>query len=79
MMSPRHKHEVHQIEARTLRRVCGLFVTGVTVITVGVDGHANRYHRELVHSVSLEPPLVLFCLHAQSRLHALLEQSGNSR
>jgi 3-hydroxy-9,10-secoandrosta-1,3,5(10)-triene-9,17-dione monooxygenase reductase component len=77
MISPRQPHEVHPIEARTLRRVCGMFVTGVTVITVGVDGHATGTTVNSVTSVSLEPPLVLFCLHAQSRLHGLLERSGN--
>src|SRR5882724_12083585 len=73
----RSTHEIQPVESRTLRQVCGLFVTGVTVITVGVDGHATGTTVNSFTSVSLEPPLVLFCLHAQSRLHALLEQSGN--
>jgi flavin reductase (DIM6/NTAB) family NADH-FMN oxidoreductase RutF len=64
------------VEPTSLRRVCGLFTTGVTVITTGPDGDADGTTVNSFTSVSLEPPLVLFCLHQQSRLHTLLEQSG---
>ncbi|WP_164418562.1 flavin reductase family protein [Streptomyces salinarius] len=59
-----------------LRRVCGLFTTGVTVITTGSEGEADGTTVNSFTSVSLEPPLVLFCLHRQSRLHTLLTESG---
>ncbi|MFG2680455.1 flavin reductase family protein [Streptomyces sp. NPDC048392] len=59
-----------------LRRVCGLFTTGVTVITTGPEGEADGTTVNSFTSVSLEPPLVLFCLHQRSRLHALLTESG---
>ena len=65
------------IEAMALRRVCGLFVTGVTVITTGVDGHAAGTTVNSFTSVSLDPPLVLFCLHRQSRLQEVLRSSGS--
>lgn len=73
------QHSVHQadpIEPRTLRNVCGLFVTGVTVITTGVDGRAAGTTVNSFTSVSLDPPLVLFCLHTASRLHEVLRESG---
>jgi flavin reductase (DIM6/NTAB) family NADH-FMN oxidoreductase RutF len=70
------KHEVQPIEARTLRQVCGLFVTGVTVITTGIGGAATGTTVNSFTSVSLEPPLVLFCLHKNSRLHEVLRDSG---
>jgi flavin reductase (DIM6/NTAB) family NADH-FMN oxidoreductase RutF len=64
------------IEPGALRRVCGLFVTGVTVITTGVAGRAAGATVNSFTSVSLEPPLVLFCLHERSRLHGGLAESG---
>ncbi|MEV7974951.1 flavin reductase family protein [Streptomyces sp. NPDC086519] len=72
----RAEEETRIVEPLDLRRVCGLFTTGVTVITTGPDGDADGTTVNSFTSVSLEPPLVLFCLHRQSRLHTLLEQSG---
>ncbi|MBO0806752.1 MAG: flavin reductase [Actinobacteria bacterium] len=59
-----------------LRNVCGLFVTGVTVITSGLDGRSDGTTVNSFTSVSLDPPLVLFCLHNQSRLRPMLAESG---
>lgn len=78
MITSRHSiHRAQQIDGRTLRRVCGLFVTGVTVITTGDGDRADGATVNSFTSVSLEPPLVLFCLHKQSRLHELLGSSGS--
>jgi len=68
--------EAQQLDGRMLRNVCGLFVTGVTVITTGVDGQADGTTVNSFTSVSLDPPLVLFCLHKQSRLCAVINESG---
>lgn len=76
MIPSQSTHEVPPIDGRTFRRVCGLFVTGVTVITTGVDGRAAGTTVNSFTSVSLEPPLVLFCLHKRSRLHDVLRSSG---
>lgn len=64
------------IEAAALRRICGFFATGVTVITTGVGPNAAGATVNSFTSVSLEPPLVLFCLHKRSRLHSALAESG---
>ncbi|MFI0741838.1 flavin reductase family protein [Streptomyces sp. NPDC021100] len=64
------------VDARMLRTVCGLFVTGVTVITSGRDGGAGGTTVNSFTSVSLDPPLVLFCLHKRSRLRPVIEESG---
>jgi 3-hydroxy-9,10-secoandrosta-1,3,5(10)-triene-9,17-dione monooxygenase reductase component len=63
------------VDGRALRTVCGNFATGVTVITTGgpEDGAATTVNS--FTSVSLEPPLVLFCLHRQSRLRPVLQRS----
>ncbi len=50
------------IDARALRNVLGSFVTGVTVITA-LDGDARRcgLTANSFSSVSLDPPLILWC------------------
>lgn len=63
------------IEPAALRRVCGSFATGVTVITTGVGSGAAGTTVNSFTSVSLDPPLVLFCLHNRSRLHGALAES----
>ena len=57
---------------RDLRDVFGLFTTGITVVTaVGPDGEPVGITANSVTSVSLEPPLVLWCLAiASSKLAA---------
>ncbi|MGD3110225.1 flavin reductase family protein [Streptomyces sp. YGL11-2] len=64
------------VEAKMLRSVCGLFVTGVTVITSGRGEQAAGTTVNSFTSVSLEPPLVLFCLHRASRLRAVVARSA---
>jgi flavin reductase (DIM6/NTAB) family NADH-FMN oxidoreductase RutF len=67
--------EAQPIEAKLLRNVCGLFVTGVTVITSGERGRSIGATVNSFTSVSLDPPLVLFCLHKESRLRPVVEES----
>ena len=72
-----HLHSVQPIDGKTLRQVCGHFVTGVTVITSGeVGGECGGTTVNSFTSVSLEPPLVLFCLHNDSRLREMVEGCG---
>jgi 3-hydroxy-9,10-secoandrosta-1,3,5(10)-triene-9,17-dione monooxygenase reductase component len=59
-----------------LRNVCGLFVTGVTVITSGLGEQAVATTVNSFTSVSLSPPMVLFCLHNQSRLRPMVTATG---
>lgn len=49
------------VEAAELRRVMGHFATGVTVVTSMVEGRPCAMTANSVTSVSLCPPLVLFC------------------
>jgi flavin reductase (DIM6/NTAB) family NADH-FMN oxidoreductase RutF len=50
-------------DAKELRRVMGLFATGVTIITTR-DSHGKFYGltANAVTSLSLEPPLLLICV-----------------
>jgi 3-hydroxy-9,10-secoandrosta-1,3,5(10)-triene-9,17-dione monooxygenase reductase component len=55
-MTPDH------LDARTLRQTLGRFVTGVTVIALESDGEVRAMTANSFTSLSLDPPLVLFCL-----------------
>jgi flavin reductase (DIM6/NTAB) family NADH-FMN oxidoreductase RutF/pimeloyl-ACP methyl ester carboxylesterase len=64
-------------DARTLRNALGCFTTGVTVITtLATDGTPLGFTANSFSSVSLDPPLVLFCLDSRSSSLAALEAAG---
>jgi len=69
-------HETDPVDGKVLRNVCGLFVTGVTVITSGVGDAADGTTVNSFTSVSLDPPMVLFCLHKESRLRPVVQETG---
>src|SRR5687767_15807666 len=50
------------IDPRTLRQTVGRFVTGVTVISMEVDDEIRAMTANSFTSLSLDPPLVLFCV-----------------
>jgi len=56
-----------EIGADVLRRVMGCFPTGVTVVTASHRGERHGMTLNSLTSVSLDPPLVLVCLHNDSR------------
>ncbi|MEU9168982.1 flavin reductase family protein [Streptomyces sp. NPDC048420] len=64
------------IDGRALRTVCGSFATGVTVITSGTGDDAAGTTVNSFTSVSLDPALVLICLHENSRLLPVIRSSG---
>jgi len=70
-------HQVHPVDGTSLRQVCGMFVTGVTVITAEGAGEAIGTTVNSFTSVSLDPPLVLFCLHRGSRLAPMVRDGGS--
>jgi 3-hydroxy-9,10-secoandrosta-1,3,5(10)-triene-9,17-dione monooxygenase reductase component len=55
------------IDSRTFRQTVGQFVTGVTVIAFEVDGTIRAMTANSFTSLSLEPPLVLFCVGKHTR------------
>jgi flavin reductase (DIM6/NTAB) family NADH-FMN oxidoreductase RutF len=62
--------------ADEMRRVLGSFATGITVVTgMGIDGPVG-FSCQSFASVSLEPPLVLFCPAHTSRSWPLIRDSG---
>lgn len=59
-----------------MRRVLGSFATGVTVITGTAFGQPVGFSCQSFASVSLEPPLVLFCPAHTSRSWPLIRDAG---
>jgi flavin reductase (DIM6/NTAB) family NADH-FMN oxidoreductase RutF len=55
------------IDPRTLRQTVGRFVTGVTVVAIDVDGEIRAMTANSFTSLSLDPPLVLFCLGKETK------------
>ncbi len=62
--------------ARRFRDVLGLFCTGVTVVTSTSGKEPVGMTCQSFSSVSLEPPLVLFCPARTSRAWPLIQRSG---
>src|ERR1700685_2515587 len=54
------------------RKAMGSFATGVTIITVDLDGQVHGMTANAFASVSLAPPLVLVCVDHAARTHAHL-------
>jgi len=54
------------------RKAMGSFATGVTIITVDLDGEVHGMTANAFASVSLDPPLVLVCVDHKTRTHAHL-------
>jgi len=55
------------------RKAMGCFATGVTIITVDLDGEVHGMTANAFASVSLDPPLVLVCVDHTTRTHAHLQ------
>jgi flavin reductase (DIM6/NTAB) family NADH-FMN oxidoreductase RutF len=62
------------IDPRTFRQTVGQFVTGVTVIAMEVDGSIRALTANSFTSLSLNPPLVLFCLGKGTKAGQLIHQ-----
>jgi flavin reductase (DIM6/NTAB) family NADH-FMN oxidoreductase RutF len=69
--------EDHEVEwPQEMRRVLGSFATGVTVVTGFGLGEPVGFSCQSFASVSLDPPLVLFCVAHTSRSWPLIRESG---
>ena len=54
------------------RRAMGCFATGVTIVTVDLEGEVQGMTANAFASVSLDPPLLLVCVEHSARTHAHL-------
>jgi 3-hydroxy-9,10-secoandrosta-1,3,5(10)-triene-9,17-dione monooxygenase reductase component len=71
-----HDDPDHVAAARRFRDVLGRFASGVTVVTSTSDGQPVGMTCQSFSSVSLSPPLVLFCPAKTSRAWPLIHRSG---
>lgn len=63
--------------ATDFRSICSRFVTGITVVTsTKTDGSPLGITVSSFTSVSLDPPLVLVCIHERSRVLEDILQAG---
>src|SRR5579859_6110825 len=58
------------LSSTEFRRAMGCFATGVTIITVDLDGEVHGMTANAFASVSLDPMLVLVCVDHTTRTHA---------
>jgi 3-hydroxy-9,10-secoandrosta-1,3,5(10)-triene-9,17-dione monooxygenase reductase component len=63
------------VEAAAFRRVMGQFATGVTVITAQVGDEVHGMTANSFTAVSLDPPLVLFCVAKTARMAAFVQDA----
>lgn len=56
------------MDTRLFRQTVGQFVTGVTVIALDIGGTIRAMTANSFTSLSLEPPLVLFCVGRHTKL-----------
>ena len=54
------------------RKAMGCFATGVTIVTLDLDGEVHGMTANAFASVSLDPPLLLICVDHSARTHAHL-------
>jgi flavin reductase (DIM6/NTAB) family NADH-FMN oxidoreductase RutF len=58
------------LSSTEFRRAMGCFATGVTIITVDLEGEVHGMTANAFASVSLDPMLVLVCVDHTTRTHA---------
>jgi flavin reductase (DIM6/NTAB) family NADH-FMN oxidoreductase RutF len=58
------------LSAVEFRKAMGCFATGVTIITLDLDGEVQGMTANAFSSVSLDPPLLLVCVDHSARTHA---------
>lgn len=69
LRTPVHEMSLNQAE---FRKAMGHFATGVTIVTVDLDGEVHGMTANAFASVSLDPLLVLVCVDHSTRTHAHL-------
>jgi flavin reductase (DIM6/NTAB) family NADH-FMN oxidoreductase RutF len=62
-------------DPKSFREALGMFVTGVAIIATRIDGQDHAMTANAVSSLSLDPPLVLFCPAKRARFSQLLPQA----
>ncbi len=66
---------VTSTEQRLLRDAFGCFATGITVVTADLAGKPVGITVNSFSSVSLEPPMISWCIDKQASLYSLFERT----
>ncbi len=64
------------LDPRTFRDACGVFATGVNVITTHSDGHDHGMTANAFMSISLDPPLIAISIAEKARMLEKIQKSG---
>src|SRR5215208_4660339 len=56
------------VDAKAFRRTVGHFVTGVTIVAADIEGTIRGMTANAFTALSLDPPLVLFCVAKRAHL-----------
>jgi flavin reductase (DIM6/NTAB) family NADH-FMN oxidoreductase RutF len=62
-----------QFDTRLLRSTLGSFASGIVIVSAAYEGREHGMTANSFTSVSLTPPLVLFCTHNDARMTRVLE------
>lgn len=73
MPGPSAFPEPAAIEPRDFRNTVGLFATGVTIVAAQHGDHVHAMTANAITSLSLHPPLIIFCVSKQAKMAAELE------
>jgi flavin reductase (DIM6/NTAB) family NADH-FMN oxidoreductase RutF len=64
------------LDPRTFRDACGVFATGVNIITTHCDGHDHCMTANAFMSISLDPPLIAISIAEKARMLEKIQKSG---
>ena len=64
------------IEVGSFKRALGRYATGVVVVSARAGAHDHAMTANSFTAVSLDPPLVLFCVERDARFHDAVLESG---
>jgi flavin reductase (DIM6/NTAB) family NADH-FMN oxidoreductase RutF len=64
------------IEVGAFKRALGRYATGVVVVSARAGAHDHAMTANSFTAVSLDPPLVLFCVERDARFHDAVTESG---
>jgi flavin reductase (DIM6/NTAB) family NADH-FMN oxidoreductase RutF len=67
---------VTPVDGAAYRRTAGQFPAGIVVVSTSLDGHGHAMTVSAFTSVSLDPPLVLFCAEKIARFHDAVLETG---
>lgn len=62
-------------DTRAFRNACGKFATGITVVTVEINGEVHGMTANAFMSVSLDPPLIVVSVGKKAHMHTYLTQT----